>query len=234
MRKRLAREIHVWAALDHPNILEFIGFAFEDGLPCLISPWCGNGTLVEYLQNNIRPDRGLLVHQIAEGLNYLHTRSPPITHGDFKTTNVLITDDNIAKICDFGGSKYLKEGNTGFTTTGILNATIRYCAPEILRDGQNHTLQSDVYSFACVALETMTGKCPFWTIPIGVAIISKVILDKQTPSPVDHPELQDATLWALLRRCWSHEPSARPTMTEVCRTVHFTLKQKRFISDDFW
>ncbi|KAG8950738.1 hypothetical protein FRC04_007157 [Tulasnella sp. 424] len=135
MKKRLGREIYVWAALRHSNVLEFLGFAFEGGRPCLISPWCENGTLSGYLERHRSADRGSLVCQIAEGLNYLHLQNPPVVHGDLKTANVLITKDHIAKICDFGVSKHLGEGRTGFTTNGFVATTIRYSAPETLQEG---------------------------------------------------------------------------------------------------
>ncbi|KAG8899887.1 hypothetical protein FRC01_010336, partial [Tulasnella sp. 417] len=218
MRKRLAREIYVWAALDHPHVLEFLGFAFENSTPCLISPWCENGTLPDYLQNNPDANRRLLVRQIAEGLKYLHDQTPPVVHGDFKTANILVSDEQVAKISDFGGSKRVEQVNTGFTTAGLVLGTIRYSAPEILLEGQNHTLSSDVYAFACVALETVTDKCPFWRIQNPVAVITRVVVEKQTPSPEDHPGLEDP-MWELLRRCWNREPSDRPKMIDVCRKL---------------
>lgn len=70
---------------------------------------------------------------------------------DFQT-NVLVTEDGVAKIGDFGGAKRLGETNTGLTTAGLFQATVAYTAPEIIRDGINQTLQSDVYAFALVAL----------------------------------------------------------------------------------
>ncbi|KAG8938038.1 hypothetical protein FRC00_000779 [Tulasnella sp. 408] len=85
--KRLARELYVWAALDHPNVLELLGFAFEEGGPCLISPWCGYGTLQEYLQKFPDANRRRLVREIAGGLRYLHLQTPPIIHGDLKTVS---------------------------------------------------------------------------------------------------------------------------------------------------
>ncbi|KIO24652.1 hypothetical protein M407DRAFT_76695, partial [Tulasnella calospora MUT 4182] len=225
MRKRLAREIYVWAALDHPHVLELLGFAFEDGIPCLISPWCANGTLHEFLNKYPSADRRPLVRQVAEGLKYLHVQTPPIIHGDFKTPNVLVNHNQVAKICDFGGSRRLEQVKTGLTTAGLVLNTIRYSAPEILSEGQHPTTSSDVYSFACVALETMTDKCPFWKIQNVVAVITQVVVLKLTPSPEDHPGLDDDdAIWELLRRCWSHEPVDRPKMIDVCKTVHLPLK----------
>ncbi|KIO24653.1 hypothetical protein M407DRAFT_51361, partial [Tulasnella calospora MUT 4182] len=211
MRKRLAREIYVWAALDHPNILKLLGFAFENGRPCLVSPWCGNGTLQEYLRKYPDVDRRQLVRQTSEGLEYLHAQTAPIIHGDFTTANVLVTDDHIAKICDFGGARRDEEARTGLTTAGLEFTNIRYTAPEILQGSSTPSVRSDVYSFACVALETMTGKSPFWKTEKDIGVIQKVLKDKLTPSQEDHPGLEDADMWDLLRRCWNHEPSDRPT-----------------------
>lgn len=220
MKKRLGRELHVWAALRHPHVLELLGFAFVDnGRPCLISPWCEYGTLQDYLKTYRNPDRPTLVRQVAEGLSYLHSRSPPVVHGDFKTMNILVNEEHVAKICDFGGSKYIGQEKTGLTTAGLPFGTVRYSAPEISRDDSPQTLQSDVYSFAYVALETMTSKYPFWRVRNDSAVIHKVGWEGQTPSKEDYSELEDEALWVLLRRCWNYEPSARPTMIEVCRKL---------------
>ncbi|KAG8902382.1 hypothetical protein FRC01_009598, partial [Tulasnella sp. 417] len=123
----------------------------------------------------------------------------------------------MAKISDFGGSRRVEQINTGFAMVGLVLTTIRYYAPEILRDGQHHTLNSDVYSFACVALEAMTTKSPFWKVPNVVAVITRVVVEKQLPSPEDHPGLEDP-MWELFRRCWNYDPLDRPTMIDVCRT----------------
>ncbi|KAG8987210.1 hypothetical protein FRB90_003545 [Tulasnella sp. 427] len=221
MRKRLGRELHVWVSLRHPNVLPLLGFAFVDNgrRPCLISPWCMYGTLQDYLRKYANPDRKLLVRQVAEGLRYLHSQSPPLVHGDLKTMNVLVTEDHYAKISDFGGSKHLGGEKTGLTTAGLSFGTIRYSAPEISRHDSPQTLQSDVYSFAYVALETMTGRYPFWKVQNDSAVIHKVGWEGKTPSTEDYPELKDEALWGLLRRCWMFEPSARPSMIEVCRTL---------------
>ncbi|KAG9035055.1 hypothetical protein FS837_002067 [Tulasnella sp. UAMH 9824] len=216
--KWLAREIYVWAELGHPKVLELLGFAIEDGTPCLISPWCDNGTLEVYLRKFPDANRQRLVCEIAEGLWYLHSQTPPIIHGDLTPTNVFVAGDYVAKISDFGTSRRVGELGTGFTTASLVLTAIRYSAPEVLQDGQHPTLYSDVFSFACVALETMTDKCPFWKIPQVVQVINQVVFQKQTPSPEDHPGMGEA-IWELLQECWNYEPSDRPKMIDVCQTL---------------
>ncbi len=87
MRKRLGRELLCWIRLQHPHILPLLGFAFisENGnRPCLITTWCDKGNLSEYLTKTPDANRRLLVSQIAQGVAYLHSRTPPIVHADLK------------------------------------------------------------------------------------------------------------------------------------------------------
>ncbi|KAG8915980.1 hypothetical protein FRC00_002195 [Tulasnella sp. 408] len=180
-----------------------------------------NADPLDELRIRKRLAREIYVRQIAEGLKYLHIQTPPVIHGDFKTANVLVTDEQIPKICDFGSSKRVGGVETVFATTNLHSTTIRYSAPEILQEDEHDTLSllTDVYAFACVALETMTDKCPFWKIKKDIAVINQVLYKKQTPSQEDHPSLEDPALWDLLRRCWKCEPSERPTMIEVCKKL---------------
>ncbi|KAF8339779.1 kinase-like domain-containing protein [Cantharellus anzutake] len=86
--KHLTREMKIWKSLDHGNIVEFIGFAIErrDGVPeaALVSEWCSNGNLVQYLQCKPSCSRLPLLLDVARGLTYLHDRDPVVVHGDLK------------------------------------------------------------------------------------------------------------------------------------------------------
>jgi len=117
----------------------------------------------------------LKIHDIARGLNYLHTLSPPIVHGDLKgvstpgwdtiyflltsnlQNNVLITDSCRAVLTDFGLSQVIEEliGPTGNTTSPAQGA-FRWMAPELVLDDSltlQLTFSSDVWSFGCTAYE---------------------------------------------------------------------------------
>ncbi|KIO27244.1 hypothetical protein M407DRAFT_233380, partial [Tulasnella calospora MUT 4182] len=67
-----------------------------------ISPWSKNGDVYQYLKKNPNADRRTLIHDVAEGLLYRHTRNPPIVHADIKGYNVLVSDSSRAMLCGFG------------------------------------------------------------------------------------------------------------------------------------
>ncbi|KAF8337511.1 kinase-like domain-containing protein [Cantharellus anzutake] len=150
----LTREMEIWGELDHPHILKFLGFAIE-GVGCdvkgvLVSPWCSNGSVLEYLQKNPNAEKIDLVSGIAKGLDYLHHRTPAVIHGDLKPANVLVSDDHKAILCDFGLSRFSSELSTGQTSSAT-NFTIRFAPLEIL-DEKKKSTESDVYSFACTCV----------------------------------------------------------------------------------
>ncbi|KAG8978201.1 hypothetical protein FRB90_008567, partial [Tulasnella sp. 427] len=86
---RLAREMKVWESCKHENVLEFKGFHLSKDLKkaYLISPYMANGNIKEYLIREAPPmeKRLQLVQDTSKGLEYLHTRQPPIVHGDLKS-----------------------------------------------------------------------------------------------------------------------------------------------------
>ncbi|KIO27747.1 hypothetical protein M407DRAFT_41188, partial [Tulasnella calospora MUT 4182] len=154
----LARELKVWAALQHPHILPLEGFYLCDEYKTavLISEYMGHGELKNYIAN-MKPsleERLSLVRDLTSGLAYLHTRDAPIRHGDLKPGNVLVNSDRRALLADFGLSKALDTGPTGFTTGNDIRGTTRYSGPEILLLGKPaESLANDIWSWACLVLE---------------------------------------------------------------------------------
>ncbi|KAF8331383.1 kinase-like domain-containing protein [Cantharellus anzutake] len=145
----------VWSKLDHPHILKFLGFAVEgDGCDVkgvLVSPWCPNGSVLEYLEKNPHAERIDLARDIAKGLDYLHHLTPAVIHGDLKPANVLVSDNHNAILCDFGLSRFSSELSTG-QTSSTAAFTIRFTPPEVILDEERKSTESDVYSFACTCI----------------------------------------------------------------------------------
>ncbi|KAG8946368.1 hypothetical protein FRC03_001400 [Tulasnella sp. 419] len=147
LKKRLLREAQIWIQLNHKNIIPLLGFCFQDNIPCLVSPWFENGDALNYISKHPEADRSRLVAESIEGVVYLHTRSPPVVHGDLKASNILIDNDGRARITDFGTSRILQEERTGFTTSSEIHGTHRWMAPELLlyEDAPPST-KTDIYS----------------------------------------------------------------------------------------
>merc|ERR1711879_364985 len=97
--------------------------------------------------------------QLLEGLEYLHTRQPPVVHRDLKCANLLLTHDSNLKITDFGCSKVLTSGDKKHSIVG----SIFWMAPELLEsNGDELSTCCDIWSFGCCLLEMATSKHP-WT-----------------------------------------------------------------------
>ncbi|KIO21742.1 hypothetical protein M407DRAFT_28668 [Tulasnella calospora MUT 4182] len=119
--RTFANELHVLDGLDHANIIKLVGFV-EDmtkRMAWLVFPWEANGNVREFLLSGKweLPERVSLVNDVASGLEYLHTRKPPIRHGDLKSLNTLVNSDHRAVITDFGSARIQTEAR-GFETTG--------------------------------------------------------------------------------------------------------------------
>ncbi|KAG8991408.1 hypothetical protein FRB90_001356 [Tulasnella sp. 427] len=219
---RIDRETTIWRVAQHPNILPFYGYQITGAEALLVSRWCKNGSLDLYIQKHgpLRDIEKLkLLCGAARGLAYLHSRDPPIAHGDIKPQNVIITDEIEATLCDFGIARFICDFSTGMTSRNQGAGTTRYQAKELLLDSSpQSTSMSDIYAFGGLILATMSGKPPFHQLKSNTSIILAITQD-QTPSPTNHHELEDTdTLWNLLRVCWSPNPEQRPSVKQVSET----------------
>ncbi|KAJ7703448.1 kinase-like domain-containing protein [Mycena metata] len=222
--KRIIREANVWSNLKHENVLPFIGVCDDVRIapcPVLISPFCGFGHVGRYLNKNPSADRDHLVCGVASGLKFLHDKD--IVHGDLKVQNVLVDKRGVPCICDFGISKILNR--RGYTTLSV--GTVPYMAPELFlvigKDNTSRglpvtTKQSDVYSFALLALEILTAE-PLKQRPRQVVV---TVEDLQS----FHPRREDYDLskvsreyWLVLERCWTYKPQLRPSVGEVLSSL---------------
>ncbi|KIK65877.1 hypothetical protein GYMLUDRAFT_158458, partial [Collybiopsis luxurians FD-317 M1] len=91
IRKQFCNEALVWRQLKHPNILPLLGVNLELFYPsfCLVSPWMENQDIIAYLKRNPMHNRYDVLSEIASGLLYLHSRDPPVIHGDIRGVCVL-------------------------------------------------------------------------------------------------------------------------------------------------
>ncbi|KAJ8081999.1 hypothetical protein PM082_007845 [Marasmius tenuissimus] len=205
------REAILWRQMKHPNLLPFLGmYQFESHQQlCLISPWMGNGNLVQYLRTTRREDvdHHTLVYDIASGLAHLHFMK--IVHSDLKGVNILITDSLRACIGDFGLSRIADTQGLSMTTTSRPRGTGRWLAPELLF-GSLATKQSDIYAFGCVCFEVFTGgQHPFPELANEAAVALAVTSGKRPTRPVEAFELTDA-MWNLMGESWLLDPLLRP------------------------
>ncbi|KAF7377585.1 Protein kinase domain-containing protein [Mycena sanguinolenta] len=218
--KEFGREAVIWRQLSHPNVLPFFGLYYVDDRLCLVSPWMGDGHVVEFIRNNKPNDtkRLSLILDVALGLQYLHEQK--VVHGDLKGLNILVTPSHRACIADFGISSIVDSITVQFThsTVTARAGTSRYQAPELFRMENPAKIHygSDIYAFACVCYEILTGRVPFHELQNDMAVIVKVTggYRPSRPTSSSGTSMFD-NLWELLRSCWEGEAEKRPAAFEV-------------------
>mmetsp|Transcript_427 Transcript_427/g.1029 ORF Transcript_427/g.1029 Transcript_427/m.1029 type:complete len:689 (-) Transcript_427:196-2262(-) len=213
------REISVVKSLRHPNIVLMLAYSTTERYECLISELCKCSLLDVFKANLVQsskiPRRTQFVYaqQLAQGMNYLHTCTPPIIHRDLKPANLLIDHSGTLKISDFGLSKIRPDPNKKhedtFTMTGE-TGSYRFMAPEVfLHKEYNETV--DVYSYAMILFYLYVGRPPWPSLPGQEAV-------RLASEEGDRPNLPrdlDQRYVGLIKECWHEDPSARPSFEKI-------------------
>ncbi|KAJ6457344.1 kinase-like domain-containing protein [Mycena sanguinolenta] len=224
LRLKFCREALVWKELCHPYILPFLGIE-ENSFPsrlCMVSPWMEHGTVLNYLKQHGHRDVDRLLYEIAQGLQYLHSRN--IVHGDLRGANILINEDWSACLTDFGLSIFSDATSLMTTNRG---GSAYWMAPELLdpdRFGMRfaRTPASDVYAFGCVCLELYTGRPPFSGVLSEPGAMMKILNGERPPRPSNSPAMSDV-LWSYVSMYWAQEPTTRPATQLVVQNMFLLL-----------
>ena len=182
---QFVRECQLMSTLRHPNIVQFLGVCFFPGsrLPALVMERLLT-SLHDLLDPEIDPPpppdapkpffplslKCYILHNVANGLAFLHERSPPIIHRDLSARNVLLNSGMVAKIADLGVARIVPRMRAAATMTKAPGASV-YMPPEALEDkpGQKkeeegkkskYDASIDVFSFGVVSIFTLTQTFP--------------------------------------------------------------------------
>ncbi|KAF8998579.1 kinase-like domain-containing protein [Cyathus striatus] len=204
--KQFVREGVVWRQLKHPNIMQCLGISksFLGNHVSLISYWMKNGNVMEFLEKNPRHERLDFIRQIASAIQYLHGHQPPIVHRDIKGVNIMVNDEGICCLADFGLVSLLETQRS--TDCGF--GTLYWLAPERIDPERFPDEQSgcpaDIYSFAWTIIEICCGSHPF---------------HREAPAAFFLPI--DNGIWDIVEACWCQQPKQRLEIGKVVEKLSF-------------
>ncbi|CAE7064204.1 unnamed protein product [Rhizoctonia solani] len=231
LQKKLLRELKVWRTLSGgANIIELLGIMNGIGpLPsfvCELCPW----NLQDYLERKTPPPRHTkMMMDTLRGLSYMHSlESGPIAHGDMKLTNVLVTSEETALICDFGRSRQPNDqpNEVILTSSSPFLGTVRYMSPELLMpNSARPSPAADMWAYGCVALEILCRIQPYHETTSDVVVAELI---KSGAPPSNRPRgprssLITHTLWVALSSCWQAQdwrPTAHGFLEELTRMLN--------------
>ncbi len=168
--RRFNVEAQAAASLTHPNIVSIFDVGNEDGLHYIVMEYVEGKTLKEYIdERHILPWREAVDYavQVAKGLEQAHKNS--IVHRDIKPHNIIMKNDGVMKVTDFGIARANVQSTMTCEDTAI--GSVHYISPEQARGGYTDE-RSDIYSLGVVLYEMLTGTVPFNSErPVTVAIM---------------------------------------------------------------
>ncbi|KAF8297447.1 kinase-like protein [Clavulina sp. PMI_390] len=233
------REAIIHQQLQHPNILPFLGIYHEAfaSHPLTILPYMEHGSL-QHLLDSLEelmelPKFIKLLIGTSRGLVYLHSRQPPIIHGDLHPGNILLGQDGNPFLCDFGRSRIYHNVSRSLSTREE-GGRPRFLAPELL-DSQDDQFspnqRSDVFAFAMVALHAWSGQPPFSGINDQRAIAMLCLGDwpRQPVMAVVLNPTTETAFWGLLGTMWAHELSQQPQSIQVLEQLEHILYQCKYM-----
>jgi len=157
--ERFRHERQILASLEHPNIARLLdGGTTDDGIPYLVMELVKGMPIDEYCRTCRLdvPSRLSLFLQVCSAVQYAHQRL--VIHRDIKPSNILVTEEGVPKLLDFGIAKILDPAASSETTLTPL--TPEYASPEQIR-GEPITTATDVYSLGVVLYKLLTGHSPY-------------------------------------------------------------------------
>lgn len=221
LQKSIINEVHVLQSIDHPNIIKIReSFDFtndnQEEYFIIIMEFCPNGDLLKYLSSpgfKDESEKKKIIHSFLEAIKYLHDNG--ISHGDIKSENILLDENLVPKLCDFG---FCRKSKTAGDDSK--NGTLYYGAPELFFRGQFDTLKTDIYAIGITLYSITEKQFPF--LDGDQSFIVEQILNGK----FSFRDGIDSKLKKLVIKCTAMNPKKRPTIDDILCDEYLTSDDK--------
>ncbi|KAK2458734.1 putative inactive receptor kinase [Trifolium repens] len=240
-KREFEQHMEVLGRIRHPNVVSLRAYYFAREEKLLVYDYMPNATLFWLLHGNRGPGRTPLdwttrlkiAAGAAKGVTFIHNscKSLKLTHGNIKSTNILLDKQGNARVSDFGLSIFNGPNPSG----GAGSRPNGYRAPEVL-DGRKQSQKSDVYSFGVLLLEMLTGKCPSAGESGGSGYgggvidlprwVQSVVREEWTAEVFDlelmrYKDIEEEMvgLLQIAMSCTAASPDQRPRMSHVVKMI---------------
>lgn len=214
MKALVLREVTIMSQVRNPHLVSLLGYEMGPNEVKIVMEYMAGGSLDKLLQDKsvkLTWNRAVTIAlEIAKGMACLHHQELPVIHRDLKSLNVLV--DKYGKICvsDFGLGRTMSENTKMTEQTG----STLWMAPEVMSE-QPYGLPADVYSFGIVMWEICARKYPYEGIGLLKLVTGVTSGSLRPPIPPGTP-----SAWStLMTRCWSGDPSSRPTFDTILKEL---------------
>lgn len=230
------KEMELLGRLHHRHLVTLIGFCAEQHERFLVYEYMENGSLKEHLQAPIKTPlnwriRIQIAIDVAAAMEYLHFYcDPPLCHRDIKSSNILLDENFVAKVSDFGLAHAAPCGSSNFEPVNTdVRGTPGYMDPEYLVT-QELTEKSDVYSYGVLLLEIITARQAVQDNKNLVEWAQKYILEDCNLSEMVDPNLENIydyeqlqSFVNIVRMCTQREGKSRPSIRQVLQLLYDRL-----------
>ncbi|KAL5713939.1 non-specific serine/threonine protein kinase [Ranunculus cassubicifolius] len=218
MQREFAQEVYILRKVRHKNVVQFIGACTRPPSLCIVTEFMSGGSVYDYLhkQKGVFKFPSILkvAIDVSKGMNYLHQND--IIHRDLKAANLLMDENEVVKVADFGVARVQADSGVMTAETG----TYRWMAPEVI-EHRPYDHKADVFSFGVVLWELLTGKIPYDHLtPLQAAV---GVVQKGLRPTV--PKETDPKIAELLERCWQQDPVLRPDFSEIIKSLQQIVKE---------
>lgn len=231
---KLYGELLILTKINHSNIVKSVGITFGTDCSPIVLMECMKITLQKYLLDK-HPNapvvkKAKLLHDVANGLKFLHNHSPTIIHRDLTATNVLLDETfSVAKISDFGNARLL-DLTSGRTPLTSQPGTLHYMPPEVF-EGEDYDTSLDIFSFGHLMLFTINQEIPGHLLGATYADLSGIRgrseIERRTTYIVKaHKQLGSRHAFiVLMERCLHNVPGKRPSAEVLVDTLSHVVSK---------